>query len=103
MTQPTLPRLQHWYLSLCNDSWEHIYGIKIENIDNPGWSLAVDLTDTYLEKVAYIPIQVQRPEEDDWLNCKVEDQKFIGFCGPLNFEEMLTTFLDWAETADRTN
>lgn len=45
--------LQKWYLSQCNDDWEHTYGIQISNLDNPGWNLEVDLTDTYLENVPF--------------------------------------------------
>lgn len=30
--------LQKWYKSQCDGDWEHEYGIKIETVDNPGWS-----------------------------------------------------------------
>ena len=38
--------LQSWYEKQCNSDWEHNYGIKIETLDNPGWSITVDLVDT---------------------------------------------------------
>ena len=41
-----LSRFQHWYKSMCNDDWEHTYGVCITNIDNPGWSLKIELIDT---------------------------------------------------------
>ena len=43
-----LERLPWWYTSMCNGDWEHTYGVFISNIDNPGWSLKVELKDTYL-------------------------------------------------------
>jgi hypothetical protein len=38
--------LQRWYVAQCNGEWEHSYGIEIGTLDNPGWSLRVDLKDT---------------------------------------------------------
>lgn len=38
-----------WYRSECNGDWEHAYGIQIDTIDNPGWSLKIDLLETSLE------------------------------------------------------
>src|SRR4051812_33664431 len=40
--------LQWWYLAQCNDAWEH-FGVGIGTLDNPGWSVRVELTDTSLE------------------------------------------------------
>ena len=33
-----------WYLSQCNGDWEHAYGVKIDTLDNPGWTLEVEDT-----------------------------------------------------------
>ena len=41
--------IEEWYLSNCNNDWEHCYGVKIDNIDNPGWTINIDLIDTPLE------------------------------------------------------
>ena len=41
--------IQEWFFSQCNDVWEHSYGIKIDTLDNPGWSVLVDLHGTELE------------------------------------------------------
>ena len=38
--------LQNWYHSNCDGGWEHLYGVKIDTLDNPGWSVAIDLEDT---------------------------------------------------------
>jgi len=38
--------LQKWYADHCDGDWEHEYGIVIETLDNPGWSIVIDLKNT---------------------------------------------------------
>src|ERR1700722_12742042 len=40
--------LQRWYKIHCNGDWEHSYGIQIDTLDNPGWTITIDLQDTDL-------------------------------------------------------
>ena len=91
-----LDRLQKWYLSMCNGSWEHTYGITLQTVDNPGWWLQVDLEDSYLSSRAFVEIDDRGAHINDWLICSVQDKKFVGYCGPENLNEMLVAFLDWA-------
>lgn len=91
-----LSRLQSWYLQQCNGDWEHESGIRIETIDNPGWFLRVDLEGTSSSRADFNPIQVQRTELD-WVQCRVRAQRFEGFGGPSNLEELILVFLDWVE------
>ena len=42
----SLTQLQKWYLSQCDGDWEHTYGIGIGTLDNPGWSLKINLVGT---------------------------------------------------------
>lgn len=93
---PILVRLQTWYAAMCNGDWEHTYGLQISNIDNPGWSLKVELIDTYLYDVTFPEVKIERTE-DDWLICKVADGVFQAYGGTGNLTEMLGVFLDWAE------
>ena len=92
-----LAKIQSWYASMCNDDWEHTYGIFISNIDNPGWSLKVELKDTYLYDVEFKKVHVQRDDKNDWVICSVKDGDFQGYGGPENLGELLRVFLDWAE------
>ncbi len=39
-------RLEGWYVSQCNGMWEHAHGFTLGTIDNPGWTLTVDLAET---------------------------------------------------------
>lgn len=98
-----LERLQRWYLSNCNGSWEHEYGISIDTLDNPGWSLVIGLTGTDLSSVPFNELVVDR-SSTDWVHCRLDGQKFEGFGGPSNLTETLLIFLDWAEDkAGRSN
>ena len=92
-----IKRLQNWYASMCNNDWEHTYGIFISNIDNPGWSLKVELKDTYLYNVDFKRLKKQRKNENDWIICKIEEGNFQGYGGPRNLDELLKIFLNWAE------
>lgn len=98
----TLTELQEWYLAQCNEDWEHTYGVSVGTIHNPGWSLTVELTDTYLVSVNFAGhsygVGVDgHASGNDWLICKVEQGKFIGFGGPRKLEEMINVFLSWAK------
>lgn len=35
--------LQNWFAVQCDGVWEHAHGIKIDTLDNPGWTVHVDL------------------------------------------------------------
>ncbi len=95
MDEGALEWLQTWYDSHTNGDWEHHYGIKIDTLDNPGWSLRIDLTDTGLEGRTFAPIQIERTQHD-WLFCRVEDDVFMAYCGSKNLAEAISVFRDWA-------
>jgi hypothetical protein len=38
--------LQNWYLAKCDGDWEHEFGISIETLDNSGWMVTIDLSNT---------------------------------------------------------
>ena len=82
------------YQSHCNDDWEHTYGIKIDTLDNPGWSVFMDLAETDLEDITFDTVEIERSEED-WIHCRVIDQQFKGAGGALNLLELLDTFRSW--------
>lgn len=49
-------KLQRWYNKQCNGSWEHQYGVSIDTLDNPGWTVVIDLVGTDLESMRMEPI-----------------------------------------------
>lgn len=54
--------LAKWFESKANGVWEHDYGVTIATLDNPGWSLRIDLGGTALRNV---PFPSERYEEAD--------------------------------------
>jgi Immunity protein 53 len=94
--------LQKWYQSQCNGDWEHSYGITIQTLDNPGWSLFVNLDETVMEDRSFQPIRVERTE-DNWVFCEVKNNRFEGACSPLNLVEVLEIFHNWVTSDDSAN
>ena len=92
--------LQRWYLAQCNDEWEHSFGVVIETLDNPGWSVKVDLVDTGLADRPYQRVETHR-SEDDWIVSWRDERQWQAACGPMNLEETLERFLVWAAADQR--
>ena len=94
-----LQELQKWYQSQCNGDWEHTCGVKIDTLDNPGWSLTVDLAGTNLAARSFT--RIDRLADTNWFYCEVRDSRFEGRGGPLMLEELIKTFLAWAQEVRR--
>ena len=86
--------LQEWYLSNCDDNWEHCYGVSITTLDNPGWSIKIEVIDTELEDKFFDEVYTQRTDLD-WIHCKVKDNVFHGAGGSKNLKEILEIFQKW--------
>lgn len=100
MKSNVLKELQIWYQSQINGDWEHGHGVKIDTLDNPGWSLRIDLAGTALEGKNFESLKVERSGYD-WLSCVVENSVFAGYCGARNLEEMIGVFIVWSKTEGR--
>jgi hypothetical protein len=57
-----LEELQRWYEAQCDGDWEHEFGATIATLDNPGWTVDIDLERTPLEGRAFTPIEDAPPE-----------------------------------------
>ncbi len=90
-----LREFQEWYQSHCDGEWEHQHGITISTIDNPGWTVEINLMGTKNENVDFKRIEIER-NDNDWIHAWVENKVFNAACGPLNLEEVLEIFLKWA-------
>jgi hypothetical protein len=65
--------LEDWYLSQCNGDWEHsYYGLKISTLDNPGWSVKINLQETILENKSFESLVKERTEHD-WIHCRLKE------------------------------
>ena len=100
--------LMNWYLAQCKEDWEHQYGVSIGTLDNPGWSLTIDLEQTSLEGKPFEPIfenlagsqAASQGLSGDvrWMEVKVEGTKFRAYGGPRDLSRLIATFRSWAET-----
>jgi len=101
--------LTEWYLSQCGDDWEHSFGIKIETLDNPGWTLRIELTDTELEDRPFETVRHGEPAQDleewtrtgSWWIARLEDKMFYAACGPLDLPAVISIFRVWAEVPQK--
>lgn len=89
--------LQNWYFNQCDGDWEHEFGIRIDTLDNPGWSIIINLEGTSLESKEFTIIKIQEKDENDWLVCRVLNHKFDAACGPTNLSKVLGIFRQWVE------
>jgi len=96
MSGSALQRLQAWYLSECNEDWEHQYGVTIDTLDNPGWLMTIDLVETSLDGRVTSGRRIDRTESD-WLQFESDGQTFKAAGVALNLEELIEAFLSWAE------
>ena len=73
-----IEKLQSWYRMHCDGDWEHSYGITIDTLDNPGWCVTVDLTDTLLEDVKFSAVCEGDPdsEVERWIDCRKKNDTF---------------------------
>lgn len=100
--------LMDWYVAQCDGDWEHRFGLEIGTLDNPGWSLAIDLNGTPFEGRPFDPVvhniseqeAVDGPEGDkSWWDCRVEGSTFKAFGDPRDLSGMIAVFRRWIETA----
>ena len=88
----TLRRLQRWYKSQCDGDWEHSFGIKIQTLDNPGWTITIDLEESSLES-----LELNLNEDNgefDWYFIKASDKKYEAAGDPDKLDFLIKYFLD---------
>lgn len=98
-TQP-LAWLMAWYRSRCDGDWEHQNGIRIGTIDNPGWSLDVDLAETD-HAACILPQKLIQRSEDDWVFIEAKGGLFRARGGPENLSELIRLFAEFIERKPR--
>jgi hypothetical protein len=92
--------LENWYASNCDGDWEHIYGITIETLDNPGWLLKLNVLETIHEDTIFNDVIIERTDTD-WIHCRKRDGNIDCACGSRNLNEMLGIIKKWMEEQDR--
>jgi hypothetical protein len=94
-----LERFEEWYATQCDGDWEHSHGIRISTMDNPGWHVTIELSDTPLQDVPFEALSVER-SDSDWFECRVVGTLFDGVGGPKNLGHILHTFLTWRSATE---
>jgi hypothetical protein len=87
--------LERWFAGSCDGDWEHGRGVRINTLDNPGWSVDIELAGTSLSGKAFAPVREERAEHD-WMHCWTDAEVFRGRGGPRNLREILALFLSWS-------
>lgn len=94
--------LENWYKDNCYDEWEHSYGVRIGTLDNPGWSVEVDLEYTNMEDKEFPELEVDN-SDDDWIDCFVRNNQFMGYGDPGKLEEIIKVFKEWVESFEKNS
>lgn len=78
--------IQDWFKNNCDGEWEHGSGIQIATLENPGWEIEIDISNTSVATLN-IPWILNENSKQDWYGVKIENQKFIaeGDAGKLEF------------------
>lgn len=71
------------------------FAIEIATLDEPGWSLVINLGGTPLASRPHHEVTIERGTHD-WLHAWVDDHEFHVDCGPGNLTEAIGTFTAWA-------
>lgn len=106
MSDDNLNWLMRWYLDQCDNDWEHSYGVEIGTLDNPGWTLKINLRDTALKGRTFKKITQGEPAGNldewrrtgSWWVADVKDGAFEAACGPLDLPSVVSVFREWAES-----
>jgi hypothetical protein len=89
---------------MCDGDWEHSGGVRIENLDNPGWLLTCDLERSWFEGEPGLILEDVKRSETDWLiGIITDDRKLQISCGPRNLDEAISKFLDFVNSHGQMN
>jgi hypothetical protein len=94
----SLDWLTRWYERQCDGDWEHSYGVSIETLDNPGWSLKIDLSGTSDDGRTMDRVASDLEHETEWWTCWTDGNVFRGACGPRHLTDLIEAFRDWTES-----
>ena len=72
------------------------WGIKIDTLDNPGWSVHINMMETPKDGTLEM-VKIDRAKHD-WIRYWVADNQFHIACGPENLSEAILLFILWFES-----
>jgi len=89
--------LEDWYEAQCDGDWEHGYAVKIDTLDNPGWTVTIDLNGTRYSGIQNRELLNEVSDDTAWIRCDLRDGKFIGHGGPKMLGKIVQAFRKWIE------
>lgn len=89
--------LQEWFAQHCDGDWEHDLGIRIDTLDNPGWSLKVRIEDTELHGIQ-TDWTAREESEHEWLSWRSTGLVFEAYGGPRDLGRLVAAFEAFAKT-----
>jgi hypothetical protein len=63
-----------WYSAHCDGEWEHGFGVTIATLDNPGWSVTIDVEGTQLASTPFESVKTA-VSDTSWVRCHVTERK----------------------------
>ena len=91
MTVDELMWIEKWYESNCDGDWEHSYGVKIETLDNPGWSVKID-TNFTPQSLVDSDWEMHEQSNENWFGYKVVNGLYDAAGDPHKLQFILAHF-----------
>lgn len=88
--------IQNWFKDNCDGEWEKSEVIQITTIDNPGWEVEIDISNTSIANTTINWI-LNENDKQDWYGVKIEDQKFTAAGDPEKLIFLLGLFKEMIE------
>jgi hypothetical protein len=93
----SLAWLENWYSKQCDGDWEHGSGVQIDTLDNPGWSVNIDLQASHYDGVLNVVIIDKFSGESDWIICRIVDGRFEGRGDSQKLLAIIQKFRSWID------
>ena len=94
-----LTTLCEWYVNTCNGKWEYSNGIKIGTLDNPGWTVDINLINTDYEN-KHFPRLIKYINDNNWISCKKENSVYESGGNTDKLEELIKIFVQWVTNSN---
>lgn len=94
--------LQNWYYQLCDGEWEHENRIRIESIDNPGWSIEIDISKCGSD-ILPKSWTLYELSDNNWIGFKIHDHIFYAAGDPFKLELLISLFRELTEKGEITD
>ncbi|EMN43445.1 Imm53 family immunity protein [Leptospira weilii] len=84
--------LVQWYSDQCNGIWELENQIKIDTLDNPGWTIEIGLKSTQFENFELKPISIRNEDETNWYVYSIKNSVYDAGGDPSKLPVLIEVF-----------